>query len=193
MKRFAYFVTLTVTVSLAFSLFILSGCTTPVPTKTVTPDAKGVYPTQTPVLTGDTQAPTVTLAPYSFIPTVEVRTPERHIRLRAEPVNIIDHIGTVVPREGYVFISCYLYLVSYADDSFKVGPEFFIVTDSDLNKYSSVPWSLEPAFAQGILTSGSDKSGFITFEVPETAHNLLLSMYVILPTESFMIRTQLGH
>ena len=121
MKQIVYFVTLVVAVSLAFSLIILSGCTTitPAPTKTVTPDTNGAYPTKTHVLKGDTLAPTVTQTPYGFIPAIEVRTPERHIYLRAEPVNIIDHIGTVVPREGFVFVSCYLYLVSYADDSYK--------------------------------------------------------------------------
>jgi hypothetical protein len=178
---------------LSSAIMFLTGCTTSLPTRTVTPDVKGVYPSKVFTLRGDTAAPTETHTPSWKIPWVVVRTPERHVYLRVEPVNIINHIGMVVPREGFVFVSCYLYLVNYSDNSYKVGPEVIIVTDSNSNKYSSVPWSLEPPFTQGLLSSGENKSGFITFEVPETAQNLVLSIEFTLPSESFTIRTLLGH
>lgn len=192
MKRITHFVTLVVTVSLAFCLFILSGCTNPAPTKTVTPDANGIYPTRSPHIFYDTDVPTKTMTPYGHIPGVGDDIRDDYLIFRLESVDVITHLETAMPKNGYVFLSCYVKLRNYYYTALDFGPNNFKVIDNLLNSYTPIPLSLDPPLSSGILALNKNRTGYITFEVPASAHSLMLYFEASSNTNHLSIKASLG-
>lgn len=93
---------------------------------------------------------------------------------------------------GKQFIAVEVLIESNADTGVSVDPLYATIKDSDAYQYNMSAFGKDPALgSQNDLPAGDKMRGWITFEIPQTAHGLIFS-YEPLDFNNIHIRVDLG-
>jgi hypothetical protein len=138
-------------------------------------------------------APTNTPASSSLAKVGEPVTQEGY-QLTVTNVEFSNAYGYASATAGMHFLAVEILIVSDAASNVNVNPFYATVKDSDGYSYTSYLMGKDPALtSQNDLAQGDKMRGWVTFQVPLTAHGFVFNYKPISIFNTVDIRVDLGH
>jgi hypothetical protein len=140
-----------------------------------------------------TDKPLPTVIPTQTIATVGDRVGQGNYIITLANVETAQAYGYFAADAGNIYLSVELIFESNSNTGVSVNPLYIKVKDSDGYEYTASMFGKEPSLtSQNDLPQGEKLRGWITFEIPTTAHGLILSFEPITFLNDIRIRFDLG-